>query len=77
MQEEILFKDISYLQIWRPFSWTELDTWCNFCRGHYEETICEIILNLDQWFSRKCHLKIFLAPVWQSRHVCAILIEGI
>ena len=24
------------------------------------EQFCEIILNLDQWFRRRCHLKIFL-----------------
>ena len=29
-------------------------------KGHYEEQFCEIILNLDQWFSRRSHLKIFL-----------------
>ena len=30
------------------------------CRGYYEEQFCEIILNLDQWFWRKCLLKMFL-----------------
>ena len=29
---------------------------CNFGRGHYEEHLCEIILNLDQWFVR-CRLR--------------------
>ena len=41
--------------------------------------LCEIILNLDQWFSRICRLKIFL--IWssdcplvqQSGTICAIL----
>ena len=27
--------------------------------GSYKEHLCEIILNLDQWFKR-CHVKIFL-----------------
>ena len=45
--------------------------------------LCEIILNLDQWFRRRCPLKIFL--IWSSggpfvqcsRIICAILVEGI
>ena len=32
---------------------------CNFDRKHHEEQLCEIILNLNQWFKR-CHLKIVL-----------------
>ena len=32
---------------------------CNFSRGHYKH-LCEIILNLDQWF-RRCYLKYFLS----------------
>ena len=31
----------------------------NFGRVHYEEHICDIILNLDQWF-RRCRFKIIL-----------------
>ena len=30
---------------------------CNFARGHYGEHSIEIILNLGQWFRRRCHLK--------------------
>ena len=53
---------------------------CDFGRGHYGEHLCEIILNLDQWFRRRC-LKIFLESsifsfgghfVWLIRKVCAI-----
>ena len=33
---------------------------CNFGKVHYKEHFCEIILNLVQWFRRKCLLKIFL-----------------
>ena len=58
---------------------------CDFgtFRRHYEEQFCEIILNLDQWFRRRCHLKMFLiwssvSPfVQQSRTICAIMVEGI
>ena len=56
---------------------------CNFGRGHREIQFCEIILNLDQWFRRRCYLKVFL--IWssgspfvnQSKTICAILEEGI
>ena len=35
----------------------QLNGLSNFGRGHHEKHFCEIILNLDQWFSRRCHLK--------------------
>ena len=83
VQERILFKDISYLELWGPFCSAEQNHLCNFQRRYYEEQFCEIILNLDQWFRRKCHLKIFL--IWSSGSpfvqrggtICAILVEGI
>ena len=40
------------------------DHLCNFDRRQHEEQFCEMILNLDQWFKRRCHLKIFL--IWSS-----------
>ena len=48
VQEEILFKDISYLEFWWPFYSAEWNHLCNFGRGHHEEPFCEIILHLDQ-----------------------------
>ena len=36
----------------------------NFEKGHHEEYSCEVISNLDQWFRRRCRLKIFL--IWSS-----------
>ena len=33
---------------------------CNIGKEYYEEQICEITLNLDEWLRRKCRLKIFL-----------------
>ena len=33
----------------------------NFGRGHHEEQFCEIILNLGQWFRRRCPLKGFFS----------------
>ena len=77
------FKDISYQELWRPFSSAEQNHLCNFCKWHNEEQFCEIILNLDKWFRRRNCLKIFLiwssvSPfVQQSRITCAILEEGI
>ena len=56
---------------------------CNFGRRHHEDQFCEIILNLDQWLSKRCRLKIFLSLssggpfVQQSGTICAILVEGI
>ena len=56
---------------------------CNFGRRHHEEQFCEIILNLDQWFKRRCSLKILLIcssvglSVQWSGTICAILVEVI
>ena len=37
VQEEIKFKDISYLEPWRLFCLGELNLLCYFGRGHHEE----------------------------------------
>ena len=60
MVQEVLFKDISYLLIWWPFYLGEQNHLCNSGIGHFERHFCEIILNLDLWFKRKCCLKLFL-----------------
>ena len=55
------FKAISYLELWQPLCLAEQNPLCNFGRGHIEEEqFYEIILNMDQWFRRRCRLKIFL-----------------
>ena len=76
------FNDISYLELWHPFCSVERNHLCNFSRRYQEEQICEIILNWDQWFRRRCLLKVFL--IWSSvstfvqlRTICAILVVGI
>ena len=61
VQEEMPFKGISYLDIWRPFCTAECNHLCYFSRGYYEEQFCEIILNLGQWFRKRCILKDFLS----------------
>ena len=53
-------KDISYLELCQPLCSAERSHLCDFDKGHYEEQFCEIILILDQWFKRECHLKTFL-----------------
>ena len=83
VQENMWFKNSSYLELSRPFCLVERNHLCNFSRGYYEEQFCEIILNLDQFFKRICRLKIFL--IWssvgpfvqRSRNICAISVEGI
>ena len=64
VQEEKLFKDISYLELWQPFFSLEQNHLCNFGRGYHEEQFCEIILNSEHWFRRRCIIKIFL--IWSS-----------
>ena len=66
----MLFKGISYLELWQPFCSVECNQLCNFGRGYYEEQFCEINLNLGQWF-RRCQLKHFL-----SGALVALLFSG-
>ena len=82
VQEEMLFKGISYLELWQSLCSVNRNHLCNFIRRYLEEQFCEIILNLDQWFTR-CRLKLFL--IWSSDSpfvqrnvfICAILADGI
>ena len=83
VQEEMSFKGISNLELLRPFCSMEPNLLCKFARGYQEEQLCEIILNLDQWFRRRCLLKTFV--IWSScgpfgqwsGTICANLLEGI
>ena len=75
------FKDISYLELWQPFCSAEQNHLFNFGRGCYEEQFWEIILNLGQWFKRRCRLNISYLeggpPVRWSDTMYANLKEGI
>ena len=79
----MLFKDISYLELWQPFCSAEQKYLCNFGRGCYEEQFCKNILNSGQWFRRSLSFKRFL--IWSSdgpsvrwsKTICVILKEGI
>ena len=50
----MLFKDIYYLELWRPMVIAQLNHLCNLYRGHYEEHSCEIIC---RWKSQTVLLK--------------------
>ena len=65
------FKDISYLELWRPFLSAERSHLCNFGRGYHEEQFCEFISNLGQWFRIRFRLKDFL-----SGALAALLFSG-
>ena len=52
VQNEMSFKDISYLELWQPLCSADQNHLYNFCRRYDEEQLCEFILNLDQWFRR-------------------------
>ena len=67
------FKDISYLEFWWPFCSAEWNCLWNFGRGYYEEQLCEVIFNFDQWFRRKCLLKIFI--IWSSGSTCEPFVQ--
>ena len=64
--QDMSFKDISYLELWYPFCSAEQNHLGNFRRGYHEEQFCEIILNLDHWFRRKCCLKDFLSRAQEA-----------
>ena len=52
VQEEMSLKDISYLELWRPFCSAELKHICAILVEGINKNKSEIILNLDQWFRR-------------------------
>ena len=54
--KKMLFEHNSYL---------DRNHLCNFGILHHEEQFSELILNLDQWFKRRCCLKIFYLELWR------------
>ena len=75
-------ENCSYLELWQTFCSAERNFLCDFVKGHYEKQICEIILNLDQWFQEGMSLNTFHilssgSPfVRRSGTFCAILVKG-
>ena len=49
------FLRFSIFKLWQPFVSCEWNHLCNFCRRHYGEHWCDIMLNVE-----KCGLKNFL-----------------
>ena len=43
VQEEMSFKDISYLELWQPLYSVDGNHLCNIGRRHHEEQSCEVI----------------------------------
>ena len=78
-----VFKGISYLELRQPLCSVDKNHVCNIRIRHHEKQSSEIIMNLDQWFNRKCRLKVLL--IWSSGSpfvqrsvtICAVLVEGI
>ena len=56
-QKEMPLKDISNLELWQSLCSVDMNHMCNLKRRHYEKQFCIIILNLHQWFRRKCRFK--------------------
>ena len=56
-----MFKGFSHLELWQPFCLAERNHLCNFGRWSQEKQFFEIILNLGQWFRRRCLLTDFLS----------------
>ena len=83
MVQEISFEDISYQELCQSFFSVEQNHLCNFGRGHHEKHFYEIILNLDKWFRRICHLKTVLIKssgdpcIKPSENNYAIMVEAI
>ena len=54
------FKDSSYLELWGYLLLARKSHPGNVGRRHFEQHICEIILNLDQWLRRLWPFEILL-----------------
>ena len=67
----MLFKDISYLELWLPFCSAERKHLYNFGRGHHEEQFCEIIFNFNQPIFNLKSLKDL------SRALAALMFSGV
>ena len=64
----MLFKDISYLELWRPLCSVEQNQFFNCTRAHFENNICEIIFEFgpvdqDVYFVSIALVDIFFSGV--------------
>ena len=61
VQEEMSFKDTSYLKLLWPFcSAGQKAIRANLVNGIMRKIYVKLFFNLDKWFRRRCRLKIFL-----------------
>ena len=60
----MLFKDISYLELWQPFCSAEQNHLCNLGRGYNEDQFCENNYKFGPVVQDEMPLKIFL--IWSS-----------
>ena len=77
VQEELSFKDISYLVLWRPFCSVEQNHLCNFGEGHFEEQFLRNYFEFGPVVQEKMSLKGFsylelLQPLCsvEQNHLC-------
>ena len=67
----MLFKAISYLEVWQPFCSAEHNHMYNVGRRYQNKQFCEIILTLGQWFRRRCLIWVSGDPSFQwSERLC-------
>ena len=78
------FKDIYYLELWRPFCSAKWNQLCNFGRRHHEEQFCENYFEFGPVVQEKMsfkdisYLELWASPfIQRSTTICAILVEGI
>ena len=72
VQEKILFKDNSYLELWQPFVLCS-GTICASSEEGIMRNISMKLLNLNQWFRSRALVTVLFA----GATVCVISVEGI
>ena len=70
VQTEMLFKGISYLELWQAFVQWSITICAILVKGIMRNNSVKLSFNLGQWY-RRCHLKDFL-----SGTLAALLFSG-
>ena len=55
VQKEMLFKDISYLELWQPFVQRTVTICAILEEGVMRNNSVKFFFYLDKWFRRKCY----------------------
>ena len=61
--DQMSFKGLYYLELWKHLYSAERNHLRHFGRGHHEEQFCEIVLNLEKWV--RCHFKNSYLELWR------------